>query len=57
MSREDFKAVARQGGELTWFRPDLSAILVDAEEEARLDGLLDVEVARVAKDFPEAGRE
>ena len=53
MSREDFKSVARQGGELTWIRPDLAAILVDAEEQARLDGLLDVEMRRVAADFPE----
>lgn len=52
MSREDFKSVARKGGELAWFRPDLAAILVDAEEQARLDGLLDVEFERVRHDFP-----
>ena len=53
MKREDFKLVARRGGELTWFRPDLAAILVEAEEQERLDGLLDVEAERVVQDFPE----
>ena len=52
MSREDFKTVCRDGGEVLWLRSDLAAILVDREEQRRLDSLLDDEYARVKVDFP-----
>jgi hypothetical protein len=43
---EDFKTVSALR-----LREDLAALLVDREEQARLDGLLDVEYDRVAEDF------
>lgn len=33
-------------------RADLAAVLIDREEQARLDSLLDVEHARVRDEFP-----
>ena len=49
---EDFRTVRADGGESVWLRPELTAILVEREEQHRLESLLRDEYARVKVDFP-----